>query len=574
MALTATAGWLIVQASTHPAVLTMLVAIVAVRTFGLARPVLRYAERLRSHDAALRLLARRRVEVYDALVPLTPGRLGRRRGDLLTSIVDDVDSVVDRELRVRLPWRSYALVATIAAAVALVLHPAAAPLVAAGALVGGLGSWWVGRRGATAAELAAVTLRADLATQVVEVVQLAPEHRMWQAGNRCADEVARTSDRLGSAAATATGWTGAARGWALAIAGATMAAMAAVTAPSVAAGTLSGPTMALLLLVPLALAEVAAPLADAGALSVRTDAAAARLSRLARTAPAVRDTVGQVPTGRHDVAVDRVSGRWDDDGPATAECSLRLDPGERIALVGASGSGKSTLAALLVRFLDPASGQLWHGGQELRGLALDDVRRFTGLVDDDPHVFATTLVENVRLARPGATDAEVADALCRARLDGWLAGLPDGLDTWLGDGHAGLSGGERARLGVARSLLADQPVLVLDEPASHLDHATATELARELLTGARTRSVLWITHTDVGARPGRPRGRPDRGQRTGAAAGVPRSVGADRSGQPHLDVDDGASGRTEHDGVEVELGDLGNVEGEPSQGHQERLPPP
>jgi ATP-binding cassette subfamily C protein CydCD len=119
-------------------------------------------------------------------------------------------------------------------------------------------------------------------------------------------------------------------------------------------------------------------------------------------------------------------------------------------------------------------------------------------VDDDPHVFATTVVENVRLARPDATDDEVRIALCHAGLGTWLRVLPDGLHTWLGDGHAGLSGGERARLGVARSLLADQPVLVLDEPASHLDHATATALAHELLTGERARAVLWITHTDVG----------------------------------------------------------------------------
>jgi ATP-binding cassette subfamily C protein CydCD len=169
-----------------------------------------------------------------------------------------------------------------------------------------------------------------------------------------------------------------------------------------------------------------------------------------------------------------------------------------VALVGPSGSGKSTLAALLVRFLDPVSGVVRHGDVDLRDLSLDEVRQFTGYVDDDPHVFATTLVENVRLARPEATDDEVARALERARLGEWVAGLPDGLDTWLGDGHAGLSGGERARLGVARSLLADQPVLVLDEPAAHLDHATATWLAEELLTGPRSRSLLWITHGDVG----------------------------------------------------------------------------
>ena len=498
VALTATAGWLIVQASTHPAVLTMLVAIVGVRTFGLARPVVRYAERLRSHDAALRLLARRRVQVYDAIVPLTPGRLGRRRGDLLTAVVDDVDSVVDRELRVRMPWRSYAIVVVAATVVALLVHPVVAPLVAAAATLSGAGAFWIPRLGAARAERAAVTARASLSVHVVEVAQVARELRMWQATGRAVDETARVSDGLGRAGVRAGAWAAAGRAWVLALAAGGVVAVAASTAPAVADGGLSGPMMALLVLTPLALADVALPLADAGALSVRTDAAAARLRRLERTAPAVRDTVSHPPGPGHDVVTDQVRGRWEQGAPTTAPLSLALDPGDRVALVGSSGSGKSTLAALLVRFLDPVSGVVRHGGVDLRDLALDDVRRLTGFVDDDPYVFATTLAENVRLARPGATDHEVADALARARLGDWVSALPDGLDTWLGDGHAGVSGGERARLGVARSLLAEQPVLVLDEPAAHLDHATAQLLAAELLTGERTRTVLWITHADAG----------------------------------------------------------------------------
>jgi ATP-binding cassette subfamily C protein CydCD len=274
--------------------------------------------------------------------------------------------------------------------------------------------------------------------------------------------------------------------------------VAATTAPAVADGSVSGPVMALLVLLPLALVDVVVPLADAGALSVRTEAAAARLSAIERTAPAVRDTVTRPLPAAHDVAVDGASGRWQPDAPSTATCTLDLGPGDRVAVVGASGSGKSTLAALLLRFLDPSTGQVRHGGTDLRSLALDDVRRVTGLVDDDPHVFASTVVENVRLARPEASDVEVEAALRRAHLGPWLDGLPDGVHTWVGDGHAGLSGGERARLAVARSLLADQPVLVLDEPAAHLDHATATELAHELLSGPRGRSVVWITHTEVG----------------------------------------------------------------------------
>ncbi|WP_183100361.1 thiol reductant ABC exporter subunit CydD, partial [Nocardioides pelophilus] len=181
VALTATAGWLIVQASTRPAVLTLLVAIVGVRTFGLARPVLRYVERLRSHDAALQLLARRRVEVYDALVPLVPARLGRRRGDLLSAVVDDVDAVVDRELRVRMPVRQLALVGVLAVLVAGVLLPAAGLVVLVYLAVAGPGAFLLARHGARRAERRLVRLRSELSTAVVESIQVADELRMWQA---------------------------------------------------------------------------------------------------------------------------------------------------------------------------------------------------------------------------------------------------------------------------------------------------------------------------------------------------------------------------------------------------------
>lgn len=498
VALTATAGWLIVQASTRPAVLTLLVAIVGVRTFGLARPVLRYVERLRAHDAALRLLARRRVEVYDALVPLVPARLGRRRGDLLTAIVDDVDGVVDRELRVRMPVRQLIGVGLLAVAVATLVLPVAGAIVLGFLSVATPGAYLLARRGARRAETRLVALRSDLSAAVVESVQVADDLLMWQAADRATGQVAAISSRMAGAATAATTWLAAGRALVLSAAGAAMATTALVAAPAVAGGTLSGPMMALLVLLPLALADVVAPVADAGVIAARTAAADLRLRRLARTPPAVRDTV---PVGLPDgttVEVDGARARWTPSGPVTAPVDLRLEVGDRVAVVGASGSGKSTLAALLLRFLDPVEGEVRLGGRRLPDLPLDVVRRLVGLVDDHPHVFATTLVENVRLARPSATDREVEDALRRARLGDWLDSLPDGLDTWLGDGHAAVSGGERARIAIARSLLADQPVLVLDEPAAHLDHATASELADEVLGGARDRSVVWITHGTAG----------------------------------------------------------------------------
>lgn len=504
VALTATAGWLIVQAADRPPVLTLLVAIVGVRAFGLGRPVLRYVERLRSHDAALRLLTRRRVEVYDAIVPLVPARLGvaGRRGEVLASLVDDVDAVVDRELRVRLPLRSAVGVTTLATGVAALLLPAAGLVVGLGSLLACGGAWALAHLGVRRAEPDAVAARTALSAAVVEAVTIAPELRAWQAEDAGAGAADRASAATASASLRAAAGPATARLWILGVAGATVASVGVVGSTATARGAVSGPVVALLTLLPLALLDVWLPLADAGALAVRTRAAAARLERWRRQAPAVRETVTvPAPTGPTDptgLAWRGARARWTSDGPTLPPLDLVLEPGERVALVGPSGCGKSSAAALALRFLDPRHGRVELNGTDLRSLALDDVRARVGLVDDDPHVFATSVLENVRLARPGASRREVAGALREARLGAWLDDLPDGLDTMLGTGHADVSGGERARIAIARALLADAPVLVLDEPTAHLDPPTARALAHEVLAGPRRRTVLWITHAPIG----------------------------------------------------------------------------
>jgi ATP-binding cassette subfamily C protein CydCD len=498
VALTATAGWLIVRASYEPPILTLMVAIVGVRTFGLARPVLRYVERLRSHDVVLSMLAQRRVEVYDAVVPLTPGALGRRRGDLLASVVDDVDSVLDRQLRVRMPVRGFLIAAVLATLVAALIAPVAAVPVGLTCAVGaGLG-YVLARSGAARAEASSVDTRARLSEAVVEITQTADELALWQAEDAAVGRVEAISRRLGAASTTSARWLASARALTVLTSGVGVAVTALLLAPVVADGAVSGPMAALLVLLPLALGEATGSVADAGAVSARTRAAEARLEALASRPPAVAEPAHPEPPGPDTrIDLDGVVAVWDDH-VALSDLDLTLSPGERVAVVGPTGSGKSTLAALLMRFIDPVAGRVRMGERPLPDLALDDVRRRVGLVDDDPHVFATTLAENVRLARPAATDAEVEAALRRARLGPWLDGLPAGLGSWLGDGHAGVSGGERARIAIARSLLADQAVLVLDEPTAHLDRGTADELAAEVLDGDDGRTVVWITHADAG----------------------------------------------------------------------------
>jgi len=335
---------------------------------------------------------------------------------------------------------------------------------------------------------------------------------MWQAGERVLARVQSLSSSGAAASTAAAARLGAARGVVLLVAGLGVTAVALLLRPEVASGALSAPLLALLALLPLALAEGASTMADAGATRARTVAAGERLADLARREPAVSEPAHPQPlpddTALTASGVVASWGRRDADTRDTrdldlSDLDLSIRPGERVAVVGPSGSGKSTLAALLLRFLDPSRGAVTMGERSLDELPVAGVRRRVGLVDDDPHVFASSLVENVRLARPEADDAEVEAALRRAHLGSWLDQLPDGLHTRLGDGASEISGGERARLAVARSLLADQPVLVLDEPIAHLDTATADSLAREVLGGhyeslGSTHSVVWISHAETG----------------------------------------------------------------------------
>jgi ABC-type multidrug transport system fused ATPase/permease subunit len=197
--------------------------------------------------------------------------------------------------------------------------------------------------------------------------------------------------------------------------------------------------------------------------------------------------------------VENASARWHPGGPDVLRgVDLALAPGERVAVVGPSGCGKSTLAALLVRFLDPSAGRVTLGGLDVRELAGDELRRVVGLVDDRAYLFDTTIEANLRVGRRDATPAELTRALRTVRLDGWVAALPCGLATPVGEHGARLSGGQRRRLALARALLADFPILVLDEPTEHLDEPTAEAITADLLDATAARTVLLITHRPFG----------------------------------------------------------------------------
>ncbi|MBW0089907.1 thiol reductant ABC exporter subunit CydD [Pseudonocardia sp. KRD-184] len=501
VALTATSAWLISSAALHPPVLALMVAIVAVRAFGLAKGVLRYAERLVSHDAALRAAGALRVRIWEALVRLGPAATARlRRGELLSRLVSDVDAQQDLLVRVLVPAAAAAAVGLGAAVGIGLLLPAAGLVVAAGVLVAGVVAPAVTAWAAHRTERRAAAARGEVLARTVELVEAAPDLIAFGAAARFRDRLAAADARLAALLRRAATARGVGAGIAVLATGATSVAATAVGVAAVRAGTLPGPALAVLALTPLALADVVAGLPDAAVRLLTALPAARRLAEL-EAQPA---TVAQpAPTGGPRAAVPPPSGftadglavRW----PGAATDAVRgvdlgLCAGTRLALTGPSGSGKSTVVAALLRTLDPSAGALRADGRDVRELTGTEVRSGIAWCGARTHLFDSTLRANLTLAAPGASDEQLVAALGHARLGDWLAGLPDGLDTAVGEHGGAVSGGERQRIGVTRALLAERNVLVLDEPTAHLDPATADALAAELLTVSEGRTALIVTH--------------------------------------------------------------------------------
>ncbi|MCY1138532.1 thiol reductant ABC exporter subunit CydC [Actinoplanes sp. Pm04-4] len=469
LVLTGAAAWLLVRASFLPPVLTLSTAVVLVRGSAVARPLLRYLERLVAHDVAFARLGVWRARVFAALIPRVPGPRLRRRGDLLTKVADDVDARVDGLLRGRMPFLVAAATVAVAVSAAVLLSPLAALPLMAGVFIAGVLAPALAARQAARDEAATGEARARLRDAMVETVDGLEDLRT---GDDVPQKRSRDLALLEARAARTAGWSTALAhlGWGV-----------AVTGVAFALGGLSAEWAAVLLLATVALGEIVLTLPDAAVARQRAAGAEVRLAGLTSEPPAAtpRDSSGS--TG---FRLERVTAAWAD--PVLDGLDLDLPAGSRVAVLGRSGSGKSTLAAVLAGFLDPRDGVVTRG----RG-------RVVLVGDDTGHIFASTVRENLRLARPGATDDELLAVLHRVRLGTWFDALPQGLDTWLGGGGTTMSGGQARRFAVARALLAGPALLILDEPTEGLDAEVAEELMADLL-GAADMSVLVLTHRAEG----------------------------------------------------------------------------
>jgi thiol reductant ABC exporter CydC subunit len=499
--LMATAGYLVSRAAERPAVLSLTAAIVAVRFFGLARPLARYADRLWSHDLALRALGQVRARFYERIEPLAPAGLQAfRSGDLTTRMIGDVDALQGLYLRGLGPPLVALAAGAVCAGTAAAFLPVAGAVLAGGLILGGVVAPLVAGRVAGAAGRRQAAERGELTAEIVEVLRAAPELVVYGAEDRMVGRV-RSADRLLQRLARRDAFAGGlGDGLSILVAGATLVGVLAVSVQAHAAGTLDRVFVAMLALLVVASFEAVSGLPGVARELSGTLASGRRVLELVDREPTVRDPGS--PRGRPSgpcIALEDVTARYEPSAaPVLSDFDLRLEPGSRVALIGPSGAGKTTVTNLLLRFLDPSDGRVALEGRDLREYRQEDVRATFALAGQEAHVFDSSIRANLLLARPGATEAELREVLRRARLDDWVASLPDGLDTLVGEDGSRLSGGQRQRLTIARALLSDAPVLVLDEPTAHLDPDTARAVVAEAFEAAGSRSVLLITHREEG----------------------------------------------------------------------------
>jgi ATP-binding cassette, subfamily C, bacterial CydC len=499
--LLSTAAYVISAAAVVSYISLLTIPIYLVRFFSVSRSFSRYFERLVSHDVTFRLLGNLRAWFYARLTPLAPAILeGYRSGDILSRLVEDVEELENLYLRAVSPVLVAAVVWGLAFAVLYPFDPALALTVLVFLAAAGVGVpllVWILSRGLGRRQL---ELKSELYSRIVDGTQGVQDLLAFGREEEQRQEIEALNRELGRIERRQAFIAGLQDSLGDLLTNLAMLTVLVLAIPLVAGGEIRGVYLAFLALVALGVFEAATPLGAAFQTIGRTTSAGQRLFEVSDSEPAIRNPKSSLPVPE-DFALhfDNVSFRYGEDEPFSLEdVSFALEPGRKVAVVGPSGSGKSTLANLILRFRYPQGGEIRLGGRSLSEYSQEDVRRLVSAVPQGTHVFNDTLRNNLLLADPEANDEALEMALERARISGFIERSPERLDTYVGENGTRLSGGERQRLAVARALLKDAPLLLLDEPTANLDTVTERELLASVWEVGGDRAVLLITHRLVG----------------------------------------------------------------------------
>jgi ATP-binding cassette subfamily C protein CydC len=508
--LMAASAYLISAAALHPSIAELNLAIVGVRFFGIARAGLRYLERLAAHSISLRLLTALRVWFYNALEPLAPARLQPyRSGDILTRAVADIDTLQDFYVRVLAP-PLVALVIALGMGAFLWQFDARLAVVLWGAwLAAGIGLPALARRAAHHVTQTWSAQRAAMHAQLVDALQGIADITAFGQREAVKTRAAATSAAYAAAQMRLAQINALQAGAENLLTQLTLIAVLVVGIAAVNAGEFRAVYLAALALATIAAFEAVTPLPQTAQALEHATAAARRLFEIVDAnadgsrAPRARrieieraheHARGAILLKVRDLKFAYAAGETN----ALDGISFALARGEKIAIVGPSGAGKSTLVNLLARFWEYDAGEIYLEGKPLREFSADAVRDKIGVISQRTYLFNASVRDNLRLAKPDATDDEIVRAARRAQIHSFVERLPRGYDTPIGERGAALSGGERQRLGIARVLLRDTPLLILDEPTAQLDAPTERALLREIFRLLDTRALLLLTHRLVG----------------------------------------------------------------------------
>ena len=500
IALMAMSAYLVSKAALVSNVAELALVVTAVRVLAISRAAFRYLERYATHAATLRILADLRVWLYASIEPLAPARLTRARaGDVLARLVADVDTLEDFSIRVVLP-PIVAVLTTLFASLLLGTFDASLALVLLAFLVlTGVVLPLATRRLSRAAAVASIGVRSDLHASTIDVIAgMGDLLALDRADSHRAQVLALGADvdRLGDRLAVVRGLGG---GLTAGLTTLCAIVVLAVAIPLVTGGRIEAVYLALIPMVAIAAFEGVQPLTTSVQQLDSSRAAGDRLFELVDAPPAVVDPAEPVPASSGAtppaIVIGSLTFAYDDGGrPALDDVSLEIPAGGSLAIVGASGSGKTTIVNLLLRFWDYGAGEIRLDGVDLRAMRADDVRRRIAVVSQRVDLFDATIRDNLALADPDVTDARLDEACRIAQLGDVIAALPAGYDTRIGENGVRLSGGERRRLAIARAILRDAPILILDEATADLDATTERALVESLRPFTAGRTTLVITH--------------------------------------------------------------------------------